>query len=138
MGLVLINMVRVPGRINGQLEPSCMLNDNVDTTGDADTARQALIDEAASRLMVACTVSSLNVIIFLEGGVPVHGCAISREGRPHLLLFRRRALARLHSRRSKGCSRPPGVRHGRTMSMARRVAHLGAPDDVRGLRQCAH
>ena len=62
-------MVRVMGRINGQLAPTLPLM--ADTIGDPTAARRALVDEAAEKLQVAPRVSADDVTLYLDGGVPI-------------------------------------------------------------------
>ena len=63
-------MVRVQARVNGQLVPFVTMQ--VNTTGDAVTARRALLDQASSELGVALAVAHDEVNIYLDGGARIN------------------------------------------------------------------
>ena len=69
LAVLLLAMVRVLVRRNGTRDPAFALR--IDTVGDAATAKQAFVDEAAGLLRVERTVPYEKVGIFLPGGVTV-------------------------------------------------------------------
>ena len=79
LAVLLLAMVRVLVRRNGTQDPAFALR--IDTVGDAATAKQAFVDEAAGLLRVERTVPYEKVGIFLPGG-PRLACEGAQRAEP--------------------------------------------------------
>ena len=75
--VVLLLMVRLLGRINGQLEPFVTLR--VDVVSEPISARNELVIQAAELLGAELRVPSDNVTIYLAGGAAINVAHVEKD-----------------------------------------------------------